>query len=480
MSRWWLAFGGVLLSGAAFASVETARLQGEIDRIWRAGGGRVTVERGRHEIGGLRLRSGVTLYLKAGAELIGSRNVSDYDAYGDDALEPLPEWAKTDARWISPARRNKIPGYRPLFLTCAGSRWNRGLICAFGATNIAVIGESGAVIDGANSYDPEGEEGYRGVHGLSFFHCTNVVLRGFTIRHAGNWAMRLQYGADIRCERVTVLGGHDGFHARGCDRVQVEKCVFRTGDDCVGGFDNIGLTVRDCDLSSGANALRLGGRDILVENCRMKGPCDYPFRGSLTTEEKRAGVWEKAKLPHGRYTTATFFLYFCDQTQPVRTAPGNIVVRNCQVENVHRFLRYNFGGETWQHQSPVPKLTFENCHATGLLLPLAANAGERTDPQFVPFVLGLRNCSFGFARPVDAFIECLNVLRLDFSDVRVLGRSNLPAVASWSGVPELSFRRVTGLDPRVIVRDGPYDCIPRNVQRVTTDRLTSDVVRGCL
>jgi len=218
------------------------------------------------------------------------------------------------------------------------------------------------------------------------------------------------------------------------------------------------MVVRNCRISGSANMIRLGGRNILIEDCEATGPCPYPFRGWLTDEQKRNGVWEKSKLPDARYSAAVFYLYFCDWTQSVPERPENIVIRNCRVKNVHRFLRYNYGGEIWQHQRPIAEITFENCQASGLLLPLAANAQGEGERDVIPFTLRLRDSSFAFARPVDAFAECLNVKCLDFKNVRVSGVPDLPAAASWSGTPELAFENVTGLKREVVSRTGKYNC----------------------
>ena len=59
---------------------------------------------------------------------------------------------------------------------------------------------------------------------------------------------------------VTVLGGHDGFDIRTCDDVLVEDCDFRTGDDCIAGFDNRNVTVRNCHFNCACTMLRFGGK----------------------------------------------------------------------------------------------------------------------------------------------------------------------------------------------------------------------------
>ena len=70
-------------------TLQTKQFQHVIDKCFLEGGGRVVVPDGTYLIGGIRLRSNVTLYLQKGAVLLGSRNPEDYFAYLEDEIEPL-------------------------------------------------------------------------------------------------------------------------------------------------------------------------------------------------------------------------------------------------------------------------------------------------------------------------------------------------------------------------------------------------------
>lgn len=59
-------------------SMDTAAIQGAIDRVSAEGGGDVRVAAGRYRIGSLQLRDGVRLQLDAGAVLVGSTDLKDY------------------------------------------------------------------------------------------------------------------------------------------------------------------------------------------------------------------------------------------------------------------------------------------------------------------------------------------------------------------------------------------------------------------
>ena len=154
----------------------------------------------------------------------------------------------------------------------AASRWNNAIIRLYRAHDAKIIGEPGSVIDGRDSYDPLGEEGFRGVHGIAAHDCDNLELRGYEIRNTGNWAHSFWRCRDVAFSGLTILGGHDGIHFCSCDRVAIDHSTMKTGDDCVAGFDNEDVTVRDCDFNTACSAFRFGGRRVLVERCRAHGP----------------------------------------------------------------------------------------------------------------------------------------------------------------------------------------------------------------
>ena len=108
-------------------------------------------------------------------------------------------------------------------------RWNRALIRGWGVTNVAVVGEGADVwIDGQDAADPEGEEGYRGIHGLHLDFCTNVFLRGYEVRNCGNYAHLIDDSAHVTLSGVKVRGGHDGADFHFSDHIRVADCDFRT------------------------------------------------------------------------------------------------------------------------------------------------------------------------------------------------------------------------------------------------------------
>ena len=147
----------------------TAEIQKAIDSCFLNGGGKIVLENGVYEIGGIRLRSNCTLYLKEGVTLKGVREIEAYNILANDKIEPVKEEYQTDILWTPPHARKTFD-----HMTKAGSRWNNALIRILDAHDVNIVAEKGAVIDGNDPYDPVGEELYRGPHGIAYHHSQNL------------------------------------------------------------------------------------------------------------------------------------------------------------------------------------------------------------------------------------------------------------------------------------------------------------------
>ncbi len=431
----------------------TERVQAAFDECFKAGGGTVTLAPGTYNVGGLRLRSRTTLHLKSGAVLKGARDCERYRILAGDKLEPArakdlqyPGFTNQQVR-KDPALRGKVKLSR-----IYGSRWSDAMIRIYDAVDVAIIGEKGSAIDGANSYDATNEEGYRGVHGISVHYATNLVFRGLNIRHTGNWSFCAYEDANIVFDDLDIIAGHDGPHFSVCNDVVVKNCRIATGDDCIAGFDNEHVRVRNCDLNTACSAFRFGGYDVLVENTVCHGPAKYLFRGSLTQEEKAAGAMAGV---HERRNMLSLLTYYADFSIQVRRTPGNIVFRNVTCRDVDRFLHYNYSGnETWQRGMPLRSVRFEKVKATGVKLPLCAY-GDKD----VPFDLSFKDVSVSFVGEPPEFIRGAHVERIKAENLTVEGVKG-PFFRTWGGEPKVEVKETKGITPAVVPATEPFRVRP--------------------
>lgn len=407
--------------------VQTDAFQRALDACFLAGGGEVTVPEGNYVIGDIRIRSNTTLHLLNNAVLLGSTDPHDYMHINDDTLEPLPESENSRVRWVGPGKWIEMGGGFKRHLYTVGSYWSYGIIRAAFAENIALIGEEGSKIDGRNVYDPEGEEKYRGPHAINMHFCKNVTFRGYTVVNSSNWAHAIFQSEDIVFDKLTVLAGHDALHTRACSRVTMTDCKLITGDDCVAGFDNHDVVVRNCEISSACSAFRYGGNNILVEDCTVYAPCPYQFRGSFSLEEKIAGVTVSEK---GRNNMLSFWTNFVTDDLPVRKPAGKVTLRNCTVKNADRLLHLNLSGnEAWQRGTPPTDITFENIKAEGIKMGLTAYGVAGS-----PMRLTLENVEYTYAEGAEEtpMIRVAHCEEVKLKNVKVNGYAGHSLIRAWS------------------------------------------------
>ena len=421
----------------------TAEIQTAIDNCFLSGGGKIVLEAGYYLTGGLRLRSGCTLYLKSGAILKGTRNMDDYKILDGDSIEPVNDDYKTDVLWTPP--RTRTTNHH--IIKAAGA-WNNALIRILDAHNVAIIGEEGSVIDGSDPYDPTGEEHYRGPHGIAYHHSEDLKFEGYTIKNTGNWAHLGYKSRNISYKNIEVLGGHDGIHNSSCDDFTIENCGFYTGDECVAGFDNYNVIVRNCVLNSACSGLRFGGRDVLIENCHFYGPAKYFFRGSLSLQDKIEG---NPCPKEGRTNMLALFTYYSDFMLEVRKMPGNIVIKDCTVQNCDRFLHFDFTGtHTWQKNKPLTSVSFENIKATGIGMPFNAY-GDRENP----LIMTLKNCDIAFSEKTDCAIRGGNFSLIEAENLHFENVDGA-LVKCFGEAGEIKTANVCGIDRVLDQTDEPF------------------------
>lgn len=347
--------------------LQTKQFQAVFD-LCKETGGRVIVPQGKFYLSSVRMWSNTTLYLQAGAELYGSTDCESYEVF------PIPEGMemRSDMELITQYYGKSWDTYR------------RAMITAYGEKNVAIIGEATSVLDLQNCFDPNGEENYRGPHIIFFSCCENVTFEGYTARHAGNFMHEANNCRNLTMRRVTCLGGSDGIHLHCTEGALIEHCVFRTGDDCIAGINVVGLTVRNCVLNTSCNLFRLGGVDVLIEDCYAYGPGYYPHRMTVVK-----GRGEELPREQGRHNTLWMVEYFATENYPFM--PSKLCFKNCTFDNIKGALFY------MDHQVPLQmgeclgELSLENVRFTDLSECAVPHARAEA-----PLTVRLKNVSWSF------------------------------------------------------------------------------------
>jgi hypothetical protein len=255
-------------------TLDTTAINKAIEACAAAGGGQVLFQPGKYLSGTVHLKSRVTLFLDAGATLISTTNLEEYQAFKPPADTP-------ESRW---------------------TRWHRALILGDNVENVAILGQG--VIDGNKVFDPRGEEKMRGPHTILLGICRDVTIRDVSIRDSANYAVMLEFCQQVEVRNVKITGGWDGVHFRGwpgrpCRDVTILGCQFFTGDDSIAGRYWENVLISDCIVNSSCNGLRLIGpaKHLIINDCLFYGPGVYPHRTSdrynmLAGLNLQPGAWD--------------------------------------------------------------------------------------------------------------------------------------------------------------------------------------------
>jgi hypothetical protein len=219
---------------------DTEAINKTIQAAHDAGGGTVLVPAGKYVSGTIHLQDNVTLWLDAGATILGTKNLADY-------------------RWPEDGRE-----------------WDGAIILANGVHNVAIMGRG--TVNGQNLNNPRGEERIRGPHAILFNNSKDILVRDITIKDAGNYSLILRSCERVNIDNVTAFNGYDGFNMHDVRSATISNCRLYTGDDALAGAYWENVTVTNCILNSSCNAIRVGGRNVLINNSLIYGPGEYAHR----------------------------------------------------------------------------------------------------------------------------------------------------------------------------------------------------------
>lgn len=307
-------------------------------------GAEIVFPAGRYLTGTIHLKSNMTLRLEAGAEIVGSLNIDDYDSY-------IP--TKDMSRYDTGA------GTRNANVT-SDARWTKALILGVGLENVHIAGPG--LIDGQHVEDSLGEESMRGPHGILLAECKDVSIKGVNITRASNYAI-LGYELE-RSEVVStnITQGWDGVHIRGGKDVRIADCNIKTGDDAIAGGYWTNMVIEGCSLNSSCNGLRIiePSDGVTVEGCHLYGPGAYPHRTRL--ERPIADP-----LPKGHDMIYGIVV----EPGAWGDAPGDvsgIVIRNVTIDDTWAPVAYSMGENNNCHDLLMENVTAT--HIRGIAQPI--------------------------------------------------------------------------------------------------------------
>lgn len=324
-------------------NADTAAINQAVEACAASGGGQVVFGPGKYLCGTIRLRSHIWLVLEAGATLIGTTNLNDYQTFSPPAGTP-------EARFRS--------------------NWHRALILGDDIENAGIVGPG--VIDGHKVFDPQGEERMRGPHTVILGNSRNLVFRDVTVRDSANYAFLLEFCQQVEFQNLRITGGWDGIHFRGwpgrsCRNVTITACQIYTGDDAIAGRYWENVVISGCIINSACNGIRLIGpaTHLMVHDCLFYGPGLHPHRTSnrfnmLAAINLQPGAWDATQgnlddVLLSRLTIHQVATPFHFNLKPGNTA-GNIEVNQVAATGIYRAAA---SVESWA-ESPFTNVVFRD------------------------------------------------------------------------------------------------------------------------
>jgi len=267
-------------------ALDSPGIQSAIHACGHVGGGTVFLPAGTYLTAALSLVSRVTLWIDAGATILGSTDPAHY---------PLIR-----SRWEGVDQDTHAP-----------------LIGGCGLEHVTVAGRG--VVDGQGEAwwrrHQRGESPIPRPKLISFQDCRNVHISSITARNSPSWTISPLRCDDVTIEAVAIVNpadspNTDGITPDSCRNVRISNCHIDVGDDCVslksgaqpGQHDSYrpceNITLTNCTMLHGHGGVVIGSemsgdvRNVVIANCVFAGT-DRGLR--IKSRRGRGGVVENVQ-----------------------------------------------------------------------------------------------------------------------------------------------------------------------------------------
>lgn len=260
----------ILDYGAKPGQKSTMAIQKAVNACHEAGGGTVVVPAGKFITGTIELKSYVHLQLQQGSILEGSLDLSDYS----ESFRRNGIFYCYDAEEVSVTGPGVIHARGKEFLD---------------TTKNHVYDEfDKSVVRQGEDYMPAGQFYSDGPlkklpkpgQTMTFYHCSNITLKDFTIKDTPSWAIRIAYSDGIHISGLSIYNNlmapnSDGIHFTTSRNAVVSDCDIRAGDDAiiVTGFsldeETPGYDLKAQNLRTYGNKTAYA-ENISVTNCQLQ------------------------------------------------------------------------------------------------------------------------------------------------------------------------------------------------------------------
>nr|WP_199078723.1 glycoside hydrolase family 28 protein [Pedobacter sp. ASV19] len=298
------------------SKLATAAIKNAIEAASKAGGGTIYFPAGKYLTGPIHLKSNITIFIDAGAELHFSDHFDDYlpmvkSRYeGVDVTSFSPFFYAYKVENIAIRGRGLINGHGKKWWDFvegyqegqARSKWQ----LMFDEQNQGILLPD----------DPKQmKRGFLRPPFIQPMYCKNVLIEGITIVNSPFWTINPEFCENVTVHAVTINNPHspntDGINPESCNNVHISDCHISVGDDCItikSGKDGPGrkmavpaenYTITNCTMLSGHGGVVIGSemsgdvRKIAISNCVFDGT-DRGIR--IKSARGRGGIVEEIRV----------------------------------------------------------------------------------------------------------------------------------------------------------------------------------------
>lgn len=327
--------------------LNTEAIQRAIADAFKEGGGTVLVPAGQFLTGKIELPSHITLYLDAGATLLGSKSLSDYEG-GESGSHDRHLVFSRNSESVAIAGAGSIDGQGPAF-------WEPSDAPPKPAD------EQWAAVA---SHKLKPKKSGRPSPMIYFMNCRQVRIQGVRLENSPGWTLHAFNCDDVVIDGLSIKNpvdgpNTDGIDLTGCQNVTVSNCTIATGDDAI------------CLKSNGS-----GGEPRLVKNVKV-------MHCSLTTCCNGFKIGTESEGGFENISFSNSVVYSGDVAYPERVISGvalevvdggwidGVEVNGIQMERARAPLFIRLGNR--KSPQPYPQhglrhITVQDLHATDVLM----------------------------------------------------------------------------------------------------------------
>jgi polygalacturonase len=354
-------------------TLDSLAINAAIDRAHGQGGGMVYLSPRVYLCGTVVLKINVTLYLEAGAVILGSKDVAQYSPQAGPSV--------------------------------TGDANRHHLIFARDAENVTLCGPGLVDGQGPSFWVPSGRRKYgpeeqwadvaslylnplpRVSPMLEFVNCRHLNVEQVRLENASGWTMRLMSCIGVVVDGISiknpVVGPNtDGLDISNSSDVRVANCSIDTGDDaiCLKSENPYGdtvpvmrnVTVTNCTLTSCCNGFKFGTRtysgceNIVFSNSTIHNTADSNLNARVIAGiclEMVDGGWLEGVVITGicmHRTRTPIFLRLGARTPP--RGGGKTYMRGVIISDVYATEAVLTNSITGLPGSPVEDVTLSNVH----------------------------------------------------------------------------------------------------------------------